>query len=201
MRNLTRFIWEAIQVIVIALILTLILRQYVIEVREIPTSSMVPTINVQERVLVDKIFYKLTGNKATKGIKRKDILVFEPPAEAFNLTGKKDDFIKRVIGLPGDTVEIKPQSGVYINGKKLDEPYIPKIIRNGIDESYGPGLNQKIFGTEGPIKVPPNSLFMMGDNRTNSSDSRVWGFASISKVKGRAIVRFWPLSRLQLLIR
>lgn len=182
---------EIVEVVVIALALTFVLKYFVVEVREIPSGSMIPTIKLDERVLVDKIFYKLTGDKATKGIKRQEIIVFEPPAKAFEPGEQKADFIKRVIGLPGDTVEVKPLDGVYVNGQKLDEPYVNEIARDGLDPD--------IYGTKGAVKVPPNSLFMMGDNRNNSKDSRKWGFASIDKVKGRAFLRFWPLTRLAIL--
>lgn len=167
------FLWETIQLVAIALILTVIIRTCIIEPRLIPTGSMIPTININERVLVDKIYWKFSE------LHRQDIIVFEPPPQAFAPNTEKYDFIKRVIGLPGDTVEIRRGDGVYVNGKKLNEPYVADVP----NYDYG------------PVKVPPNSLFVLGDNRNMSKDSHEWGFVDMKKVKGRAFLRFWPLNR------
>ncbi|NBV43246.1 signal peptidase I, partial [bacterium] len=106
---------------------------------------------------------------------------------------KKDDYIdvayiKRLIGLPGDTVEVIPGEGVWVNGKKLDEPYVNEI-----------GATCTLVKPEpycGPIKIPAGQYYMMGDNRNQSLDSRYWGFARDERVIGRAVFRIWPLNRL-----
>jgi len=163
-----------IKTLVIAFILSLGIRTYVAEAKVIPTESMVPTIKVGERVLVDKIYFKLDE------LKHEDIVVFRPTTELLK-KGYKDDFIKRVIGLPGDNIIIR--SGVvYVNNNPINEPYI----------------NEKPNQDYGPIKVPADSLFVMGDNRNYSSDSREWGFVPMENVKGRAIIKFWPLNRIEL---
>ena len=132
---------------------------------------MTPTLKVHDRVLVNKLSYKLHP------VHRDDIIVFKAPPGA---DPGIDDLVKRVIGLPGETVEGR-NSHVLINGKVLKESYLPK------------GTFTSNFG---PEVVPKSSYWVMGDNRTNSKDSRSFGFIKKSQIVGRVFVRIWPLDRL-----
>ena len=169
------FLKDVFQVVFFALILTFLLRTYVVEARQIPSGSMLPTLEIGDRLLVDKVVFKF------RGLERKDIIVFAPPPEARS-EAVNNDLIKRIVGLPGDTVEVRDRQ-VLVNGKPLDEPYIAE------EPNY----------TYGPVTVPEGSLFMMGDNRNNSFDSHAWGFLPKENVKGRAFFRFWPPGRLGLI--
>lgn len=134
-------------------------------------SSMYPTFHDSDYIITDKISYKFSSPK------RDEVIVFKNPKE------KSQDFIKRIIGLPGDTVKIEGGK-VYVNGKLLDEPYLsPDLITD-------PGS----FSQEGEeIKVDqPNVYFVLGDNRPRSSDSREWGFVSKDEIIGRVFLRYWP---------
>lgn len=168
-KSMARFVLELVEVVVIAFALSWLIRTFVIEARIIPTGSMLPTIQLQDRVIVDKIFFKNFGELHTG-----DIIVFHPPASAHS----SDDFIKRLIATPGDTVQIKNHK-TYVNEQELDEPYLNK------------DKPQEDFG---PIVVPEGSLFVMGDNRNNSADSREWGFLPEQNVTGRTLFRYWPLN-------
>jgi signal peptidase I len=170
--KILKTVFEYTQILIIAFLLSLGLKYFVIEIVKIPTGSMIPTIQLEERVMVDKIYYRFSG------LNRGDIIVFIPPPEL----GYKDPFIKRLIGLPGDTIEI--QSGIlYVNDKAVKEPY----------------LKEKPARNFGPIKVEKDRYFVMGDNRNSSNDSREWGTLSKEKVTGRGILRTWPLNRIGLL--
>ena len=164
-----RFVVELLEVIVPALILFWVLHTFVIEICKIPTPSMVPTIQVGDRVIVDKFYFKYFDS-----IRIGDIIVFRPPPEAHS----SENFIKRVVGLPGDKVEIKNHI-TYVNDKPLDEPYITDRSKNNF----------------GPIVIPQNDVFVMGDNRNSSNDSRVWGFLPMKNITGRTLIRCWPLKR------
>lgn len=170
-----RFILELLQILIVAFALSWLLRTYVVEARVIPTGSMLPTIQLQDRIIVDKFFFKYFDR-----IKSGDIIVFHPPAEAHST----DDFIKRVIGLPGDKVEIRNHL-TYVNGQQLYEPY----------------LQEPPADNYGPVVVPEGSLLVMGDNRNHSADSRQWGFLPIKNVTGRALFRYWPLGHFGALAR
>jgi len=172
--SISRSILEVVEIVVIALILSWVLRTFVVEARVIPTGSMLPTIQLQDRVVVDKLVFKWST------IKLGDVVVFHPPETAHS----KDDFIKRVIGLPGDKLEIK-NGKVYINDQALKEPYIAEQPRY----QYG------------PVTVPSNEYFVMGDNRNNSADSHEWGYLPYSNITGRTLFRYWPLDRFGLLAR
>ncbi|MDT3700621.1 MAG: signal peptidase I [Thermincola sp.] len=163
---------DVLQVVVFALILTFILRSYIVEARGIPTGSMIPTLQIGDKLLVDKIYYKFSE------LQRGDIVVFAPPPAA-QVGGNTTDFIKRVIGLQGDKIQVI-DGVVYINDKPLTEPYI----------------NQKPNYEYGPVTVPEGALFVMGDNRNNSFDSHTWGFMPMENLKGRAFFMYWPPNRI-----
>lgn len=156
----------------IAVLLALTIRTFVAEARYINSESMLPTLEVNDRVFVDKIFYK------KEGLKRQDVVIFAPPPEALT----RDDYIKRVVGLPGDEVWIH-DGYLYVNGELSEEIYIKEEAK----EEFG------------PITVPEMQIFVLGDNRNNSSDSRSWGFVPMENIKGKAILRFYPFARVGVL--
>ncbi|KLU62411.1 signal peptidase IB [Peptococcaceae bacterium CEB3] len=162
-----KVIFELLEIVVFAFVLSWGLRSTVVEAMTIPSPSMLPTIQLQDRVMVDKIAYKVSG------INRQDIIVFHPPKNVNNPTG--DVWIKRVIGLPGDTVQIK-DGKVFVNGTALNEPY----------EMAKPDYDY------GPIKVPADTYFVLGDNRNDSLDSHIWGVLPAKNVVGRAMFKYWP---------
>jgi signal peptidase I len=165
---------ENIQIITIALALALLIRAFVAEPRFIPSDSMLPTLEVGDRLVVEKISYRFrlpaTG----------EIIVFDPPQQLQIQGYAKDQaFIKRVIGTPGQIVQIQ-DGKVYLNGTPLQEGYIAEPPNYQME----------------PVRVPENQLFVMGDNRNNSNDSHVWGFLPKQNVIGHACFRFWPFSRI-----
>jgi signal peptidase I len=165
---------ENLQVVGIALIVAFLLRLFVAEPRYIPSDSMMPTLHVGDRLVVEKISYYLHPPQ------RGEIVVFSPPPQLQKQGFTEDQaFIKRIVGKPGDTVAVR-QGTVYLNQRPLTEPYIaapPKY--------------------EMPLtRVPEDRYFVMGDNRNNSNDSHVWGFLPQEDIIGRAWFRFWPLSRI-----
>ncbi len=172
---------ENVQILAIALSLALLIRIFVAEPRYIPSDSMLPTLQVGDRLIVEKISYRF--HPPAKG----DIIVFQPPEPLqtqLQLQGYAKDqaFIKRTIGEPGQQVSVK-NGKVYINQKPLEEKYIAEP----------PDYNW------GPKQVPENEVFVMGDNRNNSNDSHIWGFLPKQNVIGRAFFRFWPLNRIGLI--
>ncbi|ATW24340.1 signal peptidase I [Candidatus Formimonas warabiya] len=170
MDKIKHFAKEVVSTILIAGLITLVLKSYILDNRIIPSSSMYPTIYIGDMVLVNKFVYRFHTPE------RGDIIVFKPPAEV-----GQEDLIKRVIGLPGETVEIKDHL-VYIDGKPLEENY----------------LNEAPQYTFGPVQVPQGRLFVMGDNRNMSFDSHLWPqpFLKVESVKGKAFFRYWPIKRI-----
>jgi signal peptidase I len=162
---------EVTKTIGLSAVLALGIRTFVAEARYIPSGSMLPTLQINDRLIVDKVGYRFTTPQ------RGDIVVFSP-TETLERQNFHDAFIKRVIGLPGETVEVKG-GRVYINGNALRENY----------------LNETPQYQWGPQTVPPNSYLVLGDNRNNSYDSHYWGFVPQDKIIGRAVVRFWPPER------
>ena len=177
---------EYTESIIIAVILALFIRTWVVQAFKIPTGSMENNLLVGDHLLVDKFAFSPTLSDFERTflpishIKRGDVIVFKYPVEPDR------DFIKRVIGLPGETLQMK-QKKIYINGKALDEPYV-HFIRPLNPERAELGDPRDDFG---PVTVPPNQYFMMGDNRDNSADSRIWGFLPAEYVKGRALMIYW----------
>lgn len=203
---------EIIETVVFVLVMVIIIRFFIGEIRWIPSGSMNPTLIEGDRIIVERFSRFFTGPK------RGDIMVFYPPSTQLSrkplpllerLTGincKDIAYIKRVIGLPGDKVEIKFEKDnkayVYINDKKYEEDYIksvyeytPCIKGEVTDEMYA---NTSIAKC-GPFILPNDSYFMMGDNRGNSQDSRYWGTLKRDRFVGRAVTIFWPLNRLRVL--
>jgi len=145
-----------------------VVRPFILEAFYIPSESMEPTLDVGERVFVNKFVYRFSEPE------RGDIIVFR------STEGGNEDLIKRVVGLPGDTIEVR-DGVLFVNGEHREEPYLNKQFPDS--------------GSYGPITVPPNHLFMMGDNRANSRDSRFFGPLPFENIEGEAFVSFWPPSR------
>jgi signal peptidase I len=176
---------EYFESIVIAVILALFVRTWAVQAFKIPTGSMENNLLIGDHLLVNKFVFGPAGAERgilpMRDIRRLDIVVFKYPDEP------ERDFIKRVIGLPGETVELRNKK-VYINGRALDEPYVhflepasdsQEITSFDVRERYG------------PVRVPEGQYFVMGDNRDNSQDSRYWGFLPRSYIKGRALMIYW----------
>jgi signal peptidase I len=175
---------ELIKTLALSAILALGIRQFVAEARFIPSCSMFPTLEVDDRLIVDKVSYYLQTPQ------RGDIVVFDP-TEELQKRNYHDAFIKRVIGVPGDKVEFR-SGQVYINNKVLTENYIQK--QPIYNEQF---CNSEQFCENGQFKtVPPNQYLVLGDNRNNSLDSRFWGFVPREKIIGKAVLRFWPLNHM-----
>lgn len=164
------FYREALESVAVAVLLAIVIRLFVLEPFYIPSGSMEPTLQVNDRIIVSKLNYHF------KEPKRGDVVVFKYPLDTSR------DFVKRLIAVGGETVAIKG-TVVYINGQPIPETYLP------------PGLR---FSDYGPVVVPAGSYFMMGDNRDNSDDSRNWGFMSEELIVGKAVAIYWPLDRLRL---
>ena len=173
-----KFIKEYIEPIVIAVLIALFIRAFIVQAFKIPSSSMEPTLLVGDHLLVNKFFYGIripyTDIKffQYKKPKRGDIIVFIYPKD------RKKDFIKRVMGTDGEKVAIL-HNKIYINDKLIDDPWGHFTMPRSTIEDYG------------PVKVPEGSLFVMGDNRDNSQDSRFWGFVKINEVKGKAFIIYF----------
>jgi len=165
-----------------------LVKPFVVAAFFIPSESMEPTLTIHDRVLVNKFIYHLSDPR------RQDIIVFRAPQRAIVRTremanrktrdGEQKDYIKRLIGLPGETIEVRSYDGVYVDGRKVREPYIGPLQTPNYD--YG------------PERVPPGQYFVMGDNRRNSNDSHAWGFLPHKNVLGKAMVIFWPPGRIGL---
>lgn len=164
---------ENIQILAIALVLALLIRTFAAEPRYIPSQSMLPTLQVGDRLVVEKISYYLRSPAAG------DIVVFDTPPRLLEGYGRDQAFIKRIVAVAGQTVKIE-NGQVYLNGVPQQENYIAEPPK----------------GTWGPLQVPDHQYFVMGDNRNNSNDSRYWGFLPREYIIGRAWLRFWPLDRL-----
>ncbi|MFO7606307.1 MAG: signal peptidase I [Desulfurivibrionaceae bacterium] len=179
---------EYAEAIIIALLLALFIRAFVVQAFKIPSGSMIPTLLIGDHILVSKFIYGLrnpfTGTVVIplKEPERLDVLVFKFPLNP------SQDFIKRVIGLPGDTVEIIDKK-VYINGVRLEND--PGVIESDYVIPAGKSPRDNF----GPVTVPAASLFVMGDNRDNSHDSRFWGFVDFKDLKGKAYVLYWSWDR------
>lgn len=176
--------------IIIALILALIIRAFLIQAFKIPSGSMIPTFEIGDRIFVNKLIY---GPKvpftdirisALREPKRGEIVIFVSPEDP------KKDFVKRLIAFGGETVQIK-DGNIYINGKMLEGP--ASICSNHY-------YNRGDYGGEGStITVPPGCFYALGDNSANSRDSRYWGFVPRKNLIGKAIFLYWPLNRIRII--
>jgi signal peptidase I len=182
---------EYFESLAVAFILALFIRTFVVQAFKIPSSSMEPNLLVGDHLLVNKFVFSPSlgpGEDAVspkRPIRRGDIVVFKYPE-----TPEKD-FIKRVIGLPGETIEVRSKI-VYVDGRPLDEPYAHFLgAAPGRPDSERALLGEDADPEWGPQQVPSGRLFVMGDNRDNSLDSRRWGFLPIDQVKGRALLVYW----------
>jgi len=179
---------EYFESICVAVILAFFVRTFVVQAFKIPSGSMEPNLLIGDHLLVNKFVFAPTLTSLERllmpidPIRRGDIIVFKYPEDPSR------DFIKRVIGLPGDTIEMRNKT-VYVNGSPLDEPYAhfiypPDESGSGAPDIGSPGDLLRSFP---PMMVPPDNYFMMGDNRDNSQDSRYWGFMPRDYVKGKAL--------------
>ena len=192
------FLKELVETAVFVIVMLIIIKFFFVEMRWIPSASMHPTLVEKDRIVVDR------ATRFFREPQRGDIIIFYPPMVTLEytpiklfkrLTGIKCEdvaFIKRVVGLPGEKVEIKKaldgSYAVYINDEKLEEPYIQSRydFNDCTDDMFC-----------GPMIVPEGEYFMMGDNRGNSQDSRYWGFLPKENIIGRAVTIFWPLNRIK----
>ncbi|MBF0450724.1 MAG: signal peptidase I [Candidatus Magnetomorum sp.] len=175
---------ENIEAIVIAIILALFIRTFIVQAFKIPSGSMIPTLLVGDHILVSKFIYGVKLPYLNMTIipgatpKYNDIVVFEYPKDP------QKDYIKRVIGLPGDIVEIKNKH-VYINQIKIEDAHAY------FTDTQGSPLISRPRDNYGPVIVPDNSIFVMGDNRDHSYDSRFWGFVGMDALKGKAFIVYF----------
>ena len=163
-RKALRWLREVLETILPAVLIAFLINLFLAQATQVHGQSMEPTLHSDQRLVVEKVSYRLHGPR------RGDIVVLKSPQQSSEL------LIKRVIGLPGETVEIR-QGQVYINGQELDEPYLERFSG----------------GNWGPIIIPPLQVFVLGDNRSFSNDSRAFGMVPIENIVGRAWVSYWPL--------
>lgn len=152
------------------------IKSNIVQAYKIPAGSMIPTLMIGDHMLVDKKLYKHASSAAG------DIVVFPYPKNP------AQDFVKRIVGVPADTVEIRDKQ-LFINGSKYEEPYVVNLDERVFPADTNPRDNV------GPITVTDHSLFILGDNRDNSHDSRFWGFIDQEKVKGNAVTLYWSWDR------
>ncbi len=175
---------EYVEAFAIAIVLALIIRAFVVQAFKIPSGSMIPTLLVGDHILVSKFIYGVRVPFTDIKIfdfrepKREEVIVFIYPKD------ESKDFIKRVIGVEGDKIAIKDKK-LYINDELYDDPY-----GSYKDHTIIPGHVQP-RDNFGPVVVPKDSLFVMGDNRDRSADSRFWGFVTLNKVRGKAFLIYW----------
>jgi signal peptidase I len=187
-KNKKSIVREYTQAIIIAIIIAFFIRTFFVQAFKIPSGSMIPTLQIGDWLLVNKVVYGIKIPVLRKTIipvtkpKRGDVVVFIYPMD------RSKDFIKRVIGVEGDIVEIKNKK-IHINGTALNDThgiYTDSLI---LPRSMQPRDN---FG---PVKVPTGHIFAMGDNRDNSYDSRFWGFVNLDDVVGKAFIIYWSWNR------
>ena len=175
---------EYVEALVFALLIALFIRTFVVQAFKIPSGSMLPTLQIGDHILVNKLAYGvrvpfLEEQLARFGTpKPGDVIVFVYPVDP------SKDFIKRVVGVPGDVIEIRNKR-VFVNGVPRDDPHA--YFADGQDDARG-GMPRDNFG---PVTVPRDHVFVMGDNRDRSYDSRFWGFVSFDEIRGKAILIYW----------
>ena len=180
---------EYFETIVVAVILALFMRTFVVQAFKIPTGSMEPNLLIGDHLLVNKFVFAPTLSGAERAvlpsadIRRGDIVVFKYPEDP------ERDFIKRVIGLPGESIELRDRR-ILVNGRAIEEPYAHYLPRpQGF--TGGDAASDDVRVRYGPVVVPAGSVFVMGDNRDNSQDSRYWGFLPKDNIKGKALMIYW----------
>ena len=187
---------EYFESIVIAVILALFIRTWVVQAFKIPTGSMEQNLLIGDHLLVNKFVFSPTVSDAenwvlpTDEVERGDIVVFKFPEEP------ERDFIKRVIGLPGETLEVR-RKRVLIDGAPLEEPYLVGQMPKMPDEGFEVDRRDAF----GPVTVPDGHYFMMGDNRDNSQDSRFWGPLPHDYLKGKAMIVYWSYDAEQVVVQ
>ncbi|MGB3411340.1 MAG: signal peptidase I [Microthrixaceae bacterium] len=174
-KSSTRNLIEWLGVIVVAVVLAIIIKTYLVQAFSIPSESMSTTLMIGDRVLVNKLSYD------AHDLNRGDVIVFARPPGLPAKPGDPADLIKRVIALPGETVVAKDGS-IYIDGKRLDEPY----LEDSVDT----------LDLDNPVAIPKGQVWVMGDNRMNSEDSRFFGPIDDDTIVGRAFMIMWPPSRI-----
>ena len=173
-RSSTRNLIECALVIVGAILVAFLVKTFLVQAFQIPSPSMRPTLMEGDRVLVNKLSYRLHD------VNRGDVIVFDRPTALAAGPNDPADLIKRVLGLPGDTLQTR-DGKVFVNGRELAEPYLTDgTVTDNIDE---------------PVTIPDGHVWVMGDNRGNSQDSRVFGPVPEDTIVGRAFVIMWPLGR------
>jgi len=181
---------EYFESIVIAVILALFIRTFVVQAFKIPTGSMENNLLIGDHLLVNKFVFGPSLGAWERAllperpIRRGDVIVFKYPGN------RERDFIKRVIGLPGETLEVRNKK-VYINGKMLDEPYVRYLEPPQSPSAYAEVTSFDLRERYGPVTIPAGKYFMMGDNRDNSEDSRYWGLLPQEDAKGKAVMIYW----------
>jgi len=228
---------EVLEMMLLLIVVSIIVRQGIFQRRYIPSKSMLPYLQTQDQLIVERITLNLSKLGIGREIQRGDVIVFYPPTKKLNpkplhklarLTGfssdaeifgvhpfffmprEEDAYIKRVIALPGETIEVKADDGVYINGERLLEMYPPSQLGDIEMHEYVMSppryslvkmsdiVNLQNFPkSDKPIVVPEGHYFCMGDNRNNSQDSHVWGFVAKERVIGRAYLMWRNLNRFQ----
>lgn len=174
-----RGFFEYIVILILAFVLVFgVIKPFIVEAFRVPSESMLPTLEVRDRFLANKFIYRFTGPE------RGDIVVFQAVEE--NAAGEFDILVKRVAGLPGDTVQVQGGT-LLVNGEPQNEPYLNTDVIPDVNSPYG------------PTKVPEGTFFALGDNRGNSLDSRFYGFVPMENLKGEAFLRFWPVGRAEVL--
>lgn len=186
------WIVELGKTMILSIFLALGIRTFVAEARWIPTGSMEPALHgvkdqwLADKIIVDKVKYKFANPE------RGDIVVFSPPPEIQN-NPEREAFIKRLIGLPGEKVELR-KGKVYINNKPLQENvYLSSSVRTLVEACNSSGPQPPFLAQ--PVIIPPNSYLMLGDNRPNSYDGRCWGVVPRNMIIGKAYKIFFPLNR------
>ena len=180
-----RWAVELCIVVIVAVVIAILLRTFVVATYSIPSGSMEPTLQIGDRIVVDKLSYHLHG------VDRSNIIVFSTPSKEDCAGPPVSDLVKRVIGLPDETISLAG-GHVYINGKYLPEPWLAPSEQN----TTRPGPSAVPYALNHPYRVPSGYVYVMGDNRTESCDSRYWGPVAESTIVGKVDLRIWPLSRL-----
>lgn len=185
---------ENVEAILVAVVIALFIRTFVVQAFKIPSGSMKQTLQVGDHILVNKFVYGVkipylnTVLVPVRNPERGDIVVFKFPMDP------KKDFIKRVVGIPGDTIEIRDKA-LMVNGKRIKHDF---AVYTDSHVAFGP---QRQRDNLGPITVPADALFVMGDNRDESFDSRFWGFVPLRDVSGKAFIVYWSWDSDQFRIR